>query len=75
MTVKSLDELLKVPSGVVRARRCLRVVLHGEHRELTVLESFDRAIIEVNVGHLKFLGTWDILSRSLYSKSVILACD
>ena len=72
MTVKSLDELLKVPSGIVGTGRSFRMVLYSEYRELTVPKSFYSAIIEVKVCHLKFLRTWHVLSRSLYSKSVVL---
>ena len=75
MTVKSLDELLKVPSGIVGARGGLRMVLHCEHWELAVPESFYRAIIEVKVGDFKFFSTRDLVSRSLYGKSMILAGD
>ena len=53
MTVKSLDESAEVVSGVVRARRRLRMVLNGEYRQFPVPNSFNGAIIEVKVRHLK----------------------
>src|SRR4026208_2194270 len=49
------------------------MVLYSEHRELPVPKAFYAAIIEVKVRHLKFFGTYDVLSRSPYSKSVVLA--
>src|SRR2546427_3433093 len=57
LCVKSLEELLEVSLGVVRTRRGLRVVLHGENRVLPMLHSFDRAVVEVKVRDLKRRGT------------------
>src|SRR2546426_6026155 len=57
----------------MRTRRGLRMVLNSEKGQLSVPQSFYRVIIEVKVCHLKFLGTRDVLSRSPYSKSVVLA--
>ena len=48
------------------------MVLYSEHRELPVPKTFYAAIIAVKVRHLKFFGTYDVLSRSPYSKSVVL---
>jgi hypothetical protein len=49
------------------------MVLYGENGKLTVPNAFYGAIIEVNVCHLKFFGTWHVLTCSPDCKSVILA--
>jgi hypothetical protein len=53
LTVKSLEELLKVAPGVVWSGRGFWVVLDGENRILAVPHAFDRAVIEVKVGDLQ----------------------
>ena len=57
MTVKGLEKFEKVRSGVVGARRGLRMVLNPENWEVFVFEAFDGVVIEVKVGHFKLLGT------------------
>src|SRR5689334_22916813 len=53
LCVKSLEELLKVPLGVVRPRGSLGVVLHRENGPLPVAHTFDGAVIEVKVRDLE----------------------
>ena len=53
LSVKSLEELTEVSSRVVGARRGLRMVLNTEGSEFSVSHSFDGAVIEVKVRHLK----------------------
>ena len=57
MTVKSLQELPKVPLRVMRARRGLRMVLHRDDGVLAVPHAFHGAVIEVEMGDLKLLRT------------------
>ena len=52
-SLQGAQKLLKQGPGVVWAGRCLRVVLHSEDREVAVSQAFDRAIIQVYVGHFE----------------------
>ena len=57
MSVKSLDEFVKVVAGIVGPWGGLRVVLNSENWQLSVPHPFYCTIIEVNVRYLKLLGT------------------
>jgi hypothetical protein len=53
LSVKSLEELTEVSSRVVGAGGGLRMVLNTQGREFSVPHSFNGAVIEVKVRHLK----------------------
>src|SRR5207244_918184 len=72
LCVKSLEELPEVRLGIVRARRCLGVILHREDRGLPVLQPFYRSVIEVTVGHFERFGTWDRASVTPHREAVVL---
>ena len=55
--VKGLEKFSEVRSGVMGARRGLRMVLNAEKWEVSVPESFYGVVIEVKVRHLKLLRT------------------
>ena len=44
-----LEELFKQVVRVVRTRRCLRMVLHAESRQGSMLHAFDSLVVEVDV--------------------------
>ena len=46
-------ELGEVGEGVVRSGRGLRVVLHGEQRQLAVAHALDGAVVQVEVRDLE----------------------
>src|SRR3981081_3344364 len=60
---QSAEKLLEERPGVVRARRCLGVILDPEDRKLAMPEPFDRPVIQIHVSHLQF-------ARPLYSPLV-----
>src|SRR5690606_303599 len=66
------NELAEMREGIVRSRCRLRVVLHPEYRQPLVADSFDGAIIEVEVGHLKFCCTWHALRAACHGETVVL---
>ena len=72
MCVKSLEELFEVALGVVRSRRGLRMILHGENRVFPVLHPFDGAVVEVKVRDLKRLGTGDAVSIAPDREAMVL---
>ena len=72
MTVKSLEELLEVALGVVRPGRGLRMVLDGENRVLAVPHAFDRAVIEVKMGHLERVRAGHATGVALHRKPMVL---
>ena len=57
LRVKRLDEFGEVLTGVVGPGRGLRMVLHSENRQFFVPNTFDGAIIEVNMRYLKLIDT------------------
>src|SRR5437879_4136617 len=72
LTVKSLEELLEVLLGVVRARRCLRMVLDGDDRVLAVPDPFHGAVIEVEVRDLQRLRSGNAAGVALNREPVVL---
>ena len=48
MSVKSLEKITRV----MRSGRRLRMVLHGEDRQLTMGQSFDGIVVQVQMGYL-----------------------
>src|SRR5205807_4234888 len=75
LCVKSLEELLEVPLGIVGTGRSLRVVLHRENRVLPVLHPFDGAIVEVKVGDLKRFGTRHAAGVAPQRETMVLRRD
>ena len=61
--------------GVMGARRRLRVVLDGKNRILSVLDAFDGPVVEVKVGDLKRLRTWNTARFAPDCESVVLRRD
>src|SRR6266568_1762909 len=57
------------------ARRRLRVVLDGKNRILSVLDAFDGPVVEVKVGDLKRLRTWNTARFAPDCESVVLRRD
>ena len=53
LTVKGLEELIEVSTGIVRAGSRLWMVLDGQHGKLSMPNTFYGAIIEVDMCHLK----------------------
>ena len=51
--VQRRHELGEVGKGVVRSGRGLRVVLHGEERQLAMAHPFDGAVVQIEVGDLE----------------------
>jgi len=58
--------------SVVRARRGFWVVLDRENRVFPVLDAFDRAVIEVQVGDLERLGARNAAGLTPHCKAVVL---
>jgi hypothetical protein len=51
------------------------MVLHREERQLSMSNSFDRAVIEVQVSDLELGSPWDPLPVSNYREAMILSGD
>src|SRR5204863_6054149 len=55
----ALDQVEKVVEqvvGIMRSRRGLGVVLHAEHRTMPMPESFDGAVVQIDMRHLDIVG-------------------
>src|SRR5688500_17638258 len=70
--LQGAEKLLKQRAGVVRARRRLGVILHPEHRQLTVAETLDRPIVQVDVGNLEMRGAANTLFVALNREPMVL---
>ena len=72
MCVKSLEELTEVRLRVVRARRCLRVILDGKDGGFPVPETFYRSVVEVTVGDFERFRTRDFCAVTADREAVVL---
>src|SRR5579883_1253943 len=63
------------PSGIVRARGRLGMVLHTKDRKLSMPQPLDRAVVQVDVRHLQRGRTVDASRRAANGKTVILRRD
>jgi hypothetical protein len=61
--------------GIVRSGRRFGVILDREDGERPVPDAFHAAIIEVEVGHLKFWCTWYAGGVPDHGKAVVLGRD
>ena len=52
--VDQISELLEEVCGIIRTGSRFGVVLHAEDRKIAVAHSFDRIVVEVDVGHFDF---------------------
>ena len=69
------QEFAEVGKGVVRSRRCLGMILHGEERKLAVPNTLDGAVVEVQVRDLEVAGPGDFVSISNHRKAMVLRRD
>src|SRR5258708_40238900 len=68
------QKLVEMRDSVVRTRRCLRVILNAEHRQLTMSDAFDGPVIEVQVRHFEVARARHAAFISLYREPVVLRC-
>jgi len=47
-----LHEIFEQVMSIVRARRCLRVKLHGEERQIPMSHAFQCAVVQIDVGQI-----------------------
>ncbi len=68
MLFHQLDEFAEQVIGIMRPRRGFRMVLHRKRRVNLVMQSFDRVVIEIDMGHEGII----LQAVSIYCKAVIL---
>ena len=67
------DELVEEILGVVGSRSGFGMVLDGEHRKGSVLETFHRPVIEIPMRHPEIGSSRNLLSlRGLYGEAMVL---
>ena len=70
--MQQAEEFLEMRVGVMRSRRGLRVVLHGEHWKFFVANAFHRSVVQVAMGDLKIARAGNGVALSQNRESVIL---
>src|SRR5580765_510970 len=69
------QEILEMRVGIMRARRRFGVVLDGKQRKCFVPKTFDRSVVEIEVGDLQIGGSRHPRIATLYRKTMVLRCD
>ena len=59
----------------MRARSCLRVILHSEHWQLAMPKSFYTMIVEIDMRHTERRGAWNPSLGAAHGEPVILRGD
>jgi len=70
--VQQAEEFLKMRVGVMRSRRGLRVVLHGEHWKFFVANAFHRSVVQIYVGNFQRRSTLNSPIFTLYREAMVL---